>query len=96
MPEVQFHVEWPDGSQQVCYSPSLVVEEYFEAGRSYPVSEFVRLSREALGIASDRVRARYGFPCTLAAASLAGIEQAAASFTPALPGDHVTVRAFRR
>jgi uncharacterized repeat protein (TIGR04042 family) len=96
VPEIQFLLEWPDGSQQLCYSPSLIVEEYFEAGHSYPVTEFVRLSREALGIASDRVRAKYGFPCSLAAASLAGIEEAAARFTPALTGDHVTVRAFRR
>jgi uncharacterized repeat protein (TIGR04042 family) len=99
-PEVQFEVEWPDGSTQSCYSPSLIVEEYFTPGAGYPVAEFVRLSREALGIASDRVRAKYGFPCSLAAASLADIEAAAARFGPAAENAEqaalVTVRGFRR
>jgi uncharacterized repeat protein (TIGR04042 family) len=93
VPEVRFEVQWPDGSTQSCYSPSLIVEEYFSVGNVYPVTEFVRLSREALGIASDRVQAKYGFPCSRAAAALADIEHAAARF-PA-PGD-VTIRAFHR
>ena len=37
-------------------------------------------SREALRQASERVRAAYGMPCSLAAASLERIERAAATF----------------
>ncbi|GAA1323323.1 MSMEG_0570 family nitrogen starvation response protein [Pseudonocardia xinjiangensis] len=80
MPEMTFEIRWPDGSARHYYSPSLVVEEYLTAGESYPVEEFVRRSREALGIAGERVRAKYGFPCSRAAASLAAIEQTAAGF----------------
>jgi uncharacterized repeat protein (TIGR04042 family) len=103
VPEVEFDVQWPDGSTQSCYSPSLIVEEYFQAGESYPVPEFVTRSREALGIASDRVRAKYGFPCSLAAGSLAAIETTAARFVyrttvddESRVGGMVTVRGFRR
>lgn len=92
VPEMLFAVRWPDGSQQEFYSPSLVVEDYLEPGRAYPVADFVGRSREALGIASERVRARYGAPCTLAAASIASIERAAS----AQPEGDVTVERFRR
>lgn len=92
MPEMTFEVRWPDGSPQSFYSPSLVVAEYLEAGREYPVADFVGRTREALGVASERVRAKYGFPCSLAAASLAGIETAAA----AQPEGSVRVERFRR
>ena len=104
MPEVRFEVQWPDGSTEFFYSPSLIVEEYFTVGTHYAVPEFVRLSREALGIASERVRAKYGMPCSRAAASLAGIEHSAAQFS-ATPGTSdephhqdavVTVRTFNR
>ncbi len=83
---------WPDGSRREYYSPSLVVEDFLEPGRTYPVDEFVGRSREALSVASDRVRRAYGMPCSLAAASLASIERAAASFREG----EVCVRRFRR
>ena len=92
MPEMLFAVRWPDGSQQEFYSPSLVVEEYLEPGVDYPVADFLDRSREALGIASDRVEAKYGMPCSLAAASIAGIEKAASGFTDG----EVRVAGFRR
>lgn len=31
MPEMYFHVRWPDGETQRCYSPSTVVEDYLTA-----------------------------------------------------------------
>ena len=65
-----FHLRWPDGTAQACYSPSLVVTEHLEAGRSYPVPELVDRTRTALGIASDRVREKYGMPCSRAAAKI--------------------------
>jgi uncharacterized repeat protein (TIGR04042 family) len=63
-----FRVTWPDGASQQCYSPSLVIQDYLTPGQSYPVAEFVRLSDEALTIASERVREKYSFACTSAAA----------------------------
>jgi uncharacterized repeat protein (TIGR04042 family) len=75
-----FEVRWPDGSARPYYSPSLVVEECLKVGESYPVADFVSRSREALGIASERVREKYGMPCSSAAASLAAIELTAATF----------------
>lgn len=74
MPEIQFVVRWPDDTVTACYSPSLVVQEFFSAGSSYALDDFLARSREALGIASERVRARYGFPCSRAQAELASIE----------------------
>ncbi|MFI7587676.1 MSMEG_0570 family nitrogen starvation response protein [Spongisporangium articulatum] len=78
MPEMYFHVVWPDGARERCYSPSLVVEEYLTPGNTYPVDEFVRLSTEALTIASERVRAKFGFYCTASAATLESIVSRAA------------------
>lgn len=66
MPEIRFKVQWPDGSQELCYSPSLVVKEYLTAGEQYSLEDFVARTREALTIASDRVQKKYGFPCSLA------------------------------
>jgi uncharacterized repeat protein (TIGR04042 family) len=77
VPEMLFTVQWPDGSQQEFSSPSLIVEEYLEPGTDHPVADFVRRSHEALGIASDRVKAKYGMPCSLAAGPIASIERAA-------------------
>lgn len=78
-----FHVRWPDGSTEACYSPSLVVAEHLEVGESYPVAEFVERTRTALTIGSDRVQARYGFPCSNARGQLASIESTAARLGPA-------------
>lgn len=81
MPEVLFRVRWPDSSVERCYSPSTVVEEFFSAGGSYPVAEFVDRSREALKVASERVREIYGFGCGQAVVQLEEIERTAATFT---------------
>ncbi len=80
MPELPFHVVWPDGSAQRCFSPSTVVAEHLEPGAAYPVDEFVARSRAALTAGSDRVRAKHGFACTSAAAQLEDIERRAAGF----------------
>lgn len=81
MPEMRFRIRWPDGSRDDCYSPSLVIKDYLEPGRSYPVDGFVEKSREALTIASDRVKARYGLPCSRALGQLRAIEVTAARQT---------------
>lgn len=91
MPEMRFHIRWPDGSREACYSPSLVIKEHFALGEELPLADFVARSRTALTIASDRVKARYGFPCSLATSQLARIEAAAA----AMPEDGgVLIEAF--
>ena len=75
-------VHWPDGSREWLYSPSTVVEEVFSTEGSYPLAEFVELTRQSMTEASDRVQARYGFPCVRAAATLAAVEATAARFAP--------------
>ena len=92
MPEMRFVVVWPDGSQEECYSPSLVIRDFFEEGQTYPLDEFLSRSREALTLASDRVKLRYGFACSLALGQLARIEQRAALFNA--PAASVAVRQF--
>lgn len=91
MPEVRFRVRWPDGAEVTCYSPSSVVREVITAGRSYPLTEFVARCREALTRASARVEAKYGVPCTRAAAQLAEIEALGGRYAADAP---VTVTAF--
>jgi uncharacterized repeat protein (TIGR04042 family) len=87
MPEVFFTIQLPDGARQDCYSPSSVVRSYFAKGEEMPVSEFRTRSRKALSDASERVRAKYGFSCTSAAAQLADIER----WTLEYP-NHATIR----
>ena len=80
MPEINFKIQWPDGTQQSCYSPSLVVKEYFIPGTEYELNEFVEKSRTALNIASDRVKKAYGFPCSRALGQLKQIETKALKY----------------
>ncbi|MDQ0137837.1 putative repeat protein (TIGR04042 family) [Neorhizobium galegae] len=80
MPEIRFVITWPDGQEESCYSPSLIIREFFTEGESYPVADFVERSRKALKIASDRVEAKYGFACSSANDQLARIESAAEPF----------------
>ncbi len=93
MPEMRFLIRWPDGTAERCYSPSLVVKDYFVPGASYQLADFLARSRTALNIASDRVKAKYGRRCSLAIAQLARIETAAVAFVDA-PKARVTVEAF--
>jgi uncharacterized repeat protein (TIGR04042 family) len=93
MPEMRFHIRWPDGRAEACYSPSLVIKDFFAPGQRYPLIDFLERSRTALGIASDRVRARYGVACSRAMAQLERIEAGAKAFV-ALPNAHVSIDAF--
>ncbi|MEU9878581.1 MSMEG_0570 family nitrogen starvation response protein [Streptomyces phaeochromogenes] len=81
MPEMYFHVRWPDGVTQRCYSPSTVVEDYFTPGDEYELAEFVERSRTALVLAGERVKEKFGFFCTGASDQLAQIERIAASYS---------------
>lgn len=80
MPEINFKIEWCDGTQEVCYSPSLVVKEYFTPGKEYELEEFVNLADTALKIASDRVKTAYGFPCSRALGQLQRIKSKATEY----------------
>jgi uncharacterized repeat protein (TIGR04042 family) len=80
MPEMRFVVRWPDGRRESCYSPSLVIKDFLREGESYPVSDFLKRSRDALQIASERVEAKYGRACSLALGQLARIEAIATQF----------------
>jgi len=80
MPEMRFRVRWPDQTESLCYSPSLVIKDFLEPGKSYPLEEFVSRSREALQIASERVRQKYGYTCSSAMSQLADIEAIATRF----------------
>jgi uncharacterized repeat protein (TIGR04042 family) len=93
MPEMRFRIAWPDGTSESCYSPSLVIKDYFSVGESYALPEFVARSRAALLIASARVEAKYGHPCGRALAQLARIEAAAGSFAHTCDA-RVAVHAF--
>ncbi|MFD5074543.1 MSMEG_0570 family nitrogen starvation response protein [Streptomyces sp. NPDC058371] len=93
MPELYFHVRWPDGETQRCYSPSTVVEDYLTIGGVYELGDFLERSRTALGIASDRVREKYGFASTGSSDQLAQIEETAATYA-SLDGAKVAVEAL--
>lgn len=77
VPEMTFEIIWPDGTVQSCYSPSLVIHDHLTSGTDYPIDNFLVRISTALAIASERVRAKFGFSCTSAAQTLAAIESAA-------------------
>lgn len=93
MPVMHFHVRWPDQSETRCYSPSLVVQDFLTPGQTYALPDFVARTREALGIASERVRAKFGFACSQAMDQLGEIEHIAARFADR-PDAQVTVVGF--
>ena len=80
MPVMHFTVRWPDAHETRCYSPSLVVRDFLAPGQHYPLPDFLARTREALNIASDRVREKYGFACSAAMDQLARIEDTAVRF----------------
>jgi uncharacterized repeat protein (TIGR04042 family) len=90
---MRMSVRWPDGAHDICYSPSRVLKDYFRVGQSYAVADFRDLSRRALTVASERVREKFGTPCTRAADQLARIEERCRAFA-AVPGARVLVDAF--
>ena len=79
---MHFHLRWPDRSETRCYSPSLVIKDHFTPGTSYPLPQFMASVREALHTASERVRAKFGFACSMALDQLAQIEALAEGFDP--------------
>ncbi|UPG66336.1 MSMEG_0570 family nitrogen starvation response protein [Gordonia hongkongensis] len=99
MPEMTVQVRWPDGQFRQYYSPSLVLHDHLTPG-TYRVDDFRSRATTALDEASARVRAKYGFACTSAAASAEEIavdarrhadsaEVEVVSMYPPLPGAEV-------
>lgn len=80
MPAVHFSVRWPDGKEERCYSPSTVIHEYYKAGDSFSVAEFLARAEQALNSASNRVEARYGYFCSSAMDQLGAIKRRCASY----------------
>ncbi|BAS57081.1 MULTISPECIES: MSMEG_0570 family nitrogen starvation response protein [Leptolyngbya] len=93
MPEIRFQIRWSDGTQDSCYSPSLIVKEYFSPNTDYALDDFVERSRTALNIASDRVKAKYGRPCGLALGQLQEIEEKSKQYAQ-IPNAKVRVIGF--
>lgn len=93
MPEMHYRLRWPDDSESVCYSPSLVIKDHFSAGARYRIDDFLARARAATQIASDRVAAKYGYACSRAADELRRIERTAAGFEH-WPQAHVRVVEF--
>lgn len=91
MPEMHFTVRWPDGEDMRCYSPSLIVREYLEVGRSYALPDFMERSRTMLNIGSERVRAKFGYACSAALDQLQELEDRA---TGVAPDQQITVTRF--
>jgi glycosyltransferase-like protein/uncharacterized repeat protein (TIGR04042 family) len=80
MPVMHFRIQWPDSSEANCYSPSQVVSDFFTPGQHYALDDFVIRAREALNIASERLREKYGFACSAAMDQLEKIEVDAQRF----------------
>jgi uncharacterized repeat protein (TIGR04042 family) len=80
MPEMQYRLRWPDSSETRCYSPSLVIRDYFAPGVEYPLADFLERMRAATAIAAERVRLKYGMPCARALGQLSTLESLAARF----------------
>lgn len=93
MPEMYFHVRWPDDSTMACYSPSTTIRDAFVLGKRYHLAEFVLRSRTALLHASERVASKFGYGCAHALRQIEEIEARAADFSD-LENSYVTVEAF--
>jgi uncharacterized repeat protein (TIGR04042 family) len=81
MPEMIFRIRWPDGTESDCYSPSLVIRDHLVPGTDYPLADFLARAETALTEASERVRSKYGFPCSRAMGQLQSIREARGRFT---------------
>jgi uncharacterized repeat protein (TIGR04042 family) len=82
MPSMHYILRWPDQTETTCYSPSLVIKDFFAPGAAYALADFLPRIRQATQIASDRVEAKFGFACSRANDQLADIERRAQGFEP--------------
>lgn len=80
MPAVYFTVQWPDGEQEKCYSPSTIVHQHFKVGEAMNLAEFVSRAEQSLEQASNRVEQKFGYYCSSALDQLGQIRARAASY----------------
>ena len=92
MPDMRFVVRLPDGSEEVCYSPSRMASELLRENTDYPLYEFMARTRAALTIGAERVRVKYGYYCSAAMDQLSRLESLASRYDP---DDRVRVIEFR-
>ncbi|TNE95272.1 MAG: MSMEG_0570 family nitrogen starvation response protein [Gammaproteobacteria bacterium] len=90
MPEMFFHVKWPDDKVETCYSPSSVIENYFDVGCVYRLDKFMALVEKALKEASERVNAKYGYYCSSASDQLRSLRIKADQYS-SLPNPEVAI-----
>ncbi len=81
MPAMNFVVCWPDGSKDICYSPSTVIEKYLQENHRYSLDVFVTSTTQALTEASERVKAKFGYYCSSAQDQSAVIVEKAQQFS---------------
>lgn len=93
MPAMHYTLSWPDGSQTIAYSPSLVIQDHFEVGGAYPLDVFRHKILQATATANERVQAKFGFVCSRANDQLAVLETKLGEFA-GMPGASVRVLAF--
>jgi uncharacterized repeat protein (TIGR04042 family) len=96
MPEMWVTLEWPDGTSEVCYSPSTIVEKYLASGTRYRTPEFLSRAREAWNMASERVEAKFGMRCSSADDQLRIIERSLARYGDVDSGAEITVTRIAR
>jgi uncharacterized repeat protein (TIGR04042 family) len=96
MPEMHFSIQWPNGDEDECYSPSYIIEEYLAPGSDYAVADFMQRATAALEIASERVRVRYGFACSSALDQVRELEEKHARLTAAEQAGKVKVLSFQK
>lgn len=80
MPVTYVHIEWPDSRTDQIYSPSSVIEEYFKAGESVIITDFLTKCNDGLTEASERVRKKFGYACTSAQAESYRIKERCQEF----------------
>jgi uncharacterized repeat protein (TIGR04042 family) len=93
MPAMHYTLQWPDATETVAYSPSLIIEDYLQPGADYALDDFLQRIRAATAIANERVRAKFGFACSRASDQLLDTEQRVATFAHQ-PAARVRVVAF--
>lgn len=80
MPEVTFRIRWPDGTEESCYSPSTIIQEYLSPRQDYALAEFLERSLKGLDHAARRVEEKFGYRCSSADAQAQTITRRAAQY----------------
>lgn len=74
MPETYVNIKWPNGESDSVYSPSSIIESYFNENQDIEITFFVKDCEEALKEASNRVYQKFGFACTSAMSEIQRIK----------------------